>query len=469
MPPLTSTGGSPATATSVIQGTNAAWGETRPPLKKSGVSGLLVAGAVLVPLIGAGAWWVLRPHSDASPSPDSSVTAVSGAQPGPSAPVQPPVPPPALEPPAVTPPPAPPPSEVLAPAPVDKPVTSHAPAAARKGATPASAKPSTRPAVAAPRAGRGRAGTGRGSTAARAGSDTQTCCGRSQEAQHGGTTLMRLPLRRSRVMWLGSMVVGSVSFAAGPAAAQDPAARAQAVQLFDAADKLMHDGQISAACPKYAASMKLDPQLGALLHLADCYAKNGQVASAWGSFREAEEMARMKNDDRASYAKEQAAQLEPRLSHLTVLVPDSANLQGLEVRVDGSPISSGAWSLPSPVDRGPHNVEARAPGHQPWSSTVKVTGDGHSSRDPDAQRIDGSRSRCRCWHYAASRRWRARGSAARRQRLADSHARLGRHRCGRREHRPWRGVLGPEGQQARPTQQCLPDAPQLQRRPKTAS
>lgn len=191
---------------------------------------------------------------------------------------------------------------------------------------------------------------------------------------------MRLPLRRSPATWLGTMAAGVVSLAAAPAAAQDPAARAQAVQLFDAADKLMHDGQVSAACPKYAASMKLDPQLGALLHLADCYAKNGQVASAWGSFREAEEMARMKNDERASFAKDQAAALEPRLSHLTVVVPDSANLQGLEVRVDGSPLTSGAWSLPSPVDRGPHSVEARAPGHQPWSSSVTVSRDAQEVR-----------------------------------------------------------------------------------------
>ena len=191
---------------------------------------------------------------------------------------------------------------------------------------------------------------------------------------------MRFSLRLPRAAWLASSLMGVVSLAAAPALAQDPAARAQAVQLFDAADKLMHDGQISAACPKYAASMKLDPQLGALLHLADCYAKNGQVASAWGSFREAEEMARMKNDDRASYAKDQAAQLEPRLSHLTVLVPDSANLQGLEVRVDGSVVTSGAWSLPSPIDHGSHRVEARAPGRQTWSTSVNVTGDAQEAR-----------------------------------------------------------------------------------------
>ena len=191
---------------------------------------------------------------------------------------------------------------------------------------------------------------------------------------------MRFSLHPTRATWLGSAALGVVALSAAPAAAQDPAARAQAVQLFDAADRLMAAGQISAACPKYAASMKLDPQLGALLHLADCYAKNGQVASAWGSFREAEEMARMKNDDRASFAKDQAAQLEPRLSHLSVVVSDAANLQGLEVRVDGSPLTSGAWSSATPIDGGSHGIEARAPGHQTWSSSVNVTDEAQDVR-----------------------------------------------------------------------------------------
>jgi hypothetical protein len=162
---------------------------------------------------------------------------------------------------------------------------------------------------------------------------------------------------------------------ASAASAQDPAAKASAGQLFDEADKLMAAGNVSAACPKYAASMKLDPQLGALLHLADCYAKNGQIASAWGSFREAEEMARNRGDERANLAREQAAALEPRLSRLLVTVPQEANIPGLEVRVDGAPITQGAWGVATPIDPGSHGVEARAPGYETWSSSIDVTGE----------------------------------------------------------------------------------------------
>lgn len=173
-----------------------------------------------------------------------------------------------------------------------------------------------------------------------------------------------------------TLAVATLSFVpASIAAAQESAAKASAVQLFDEADALMAQGNVAAACPKYAASMKLDPQLGALLHLADCYAKNGQLASAWGSFREAEEIARNRGDERAALAKEQAALLEPRLSRLTVVVPAEASLPGLEVRVDGAPIMQGAWSVATPIDSGSHGIEARAPGYDAWSTSIDVTGE----------------------------------------------------------------------------------------------
>jgi hypothetical protein len=165
----------------------------------------------------------------------------------------------------------------------------------------------------------------------------------------------------------------------GHARAQAAADKAGAVQLFDEGDRLMRLGKTAEACPKYAASMKLDPQLGALLHLADCYAKAGKLASAWGSFREAEEMARLKGDERAALAKEQAAKLEPRLSHLMLMVP-SAHPSGLEVRVDGTPLTEGVWGTATPIDPGPHQIEARAPDFETWSSTFEASGDSSSIR-----------------------------------------------------------------------------------------
>src|SRR5262245_753369 len=83
---------------------------------------------------------------------------------------------------------------------------------------------------------------------------------------------------------------------AARAQAPDPSARALAVQLFDQAESLSAERRFAEACPKYAESYRLDPQLGALIHLADCLEQNGQLASAWGSFRDAAELATKRGD-----------------------------------------------------------------------------------------------------------------------------------------------------------------------------
>ncbi len=184
--------------------------------------------------------------------------------------------------------------------------------------------------------------------------------------------------RRRRVL-AGVSALFAVGLGHASAHAQGSADKATAVQLFDEGDRLIRLGKVNEACPKFAASHKLDPQLGALMHLADCYEKNGQLASAWGSFREAEEMARLRNDERAALAKEQVAKLEPRLSHLMLMVP-STHPAGLEVRVDGTLLTAGAWGTATPIDPGPHQIEARAASYEAWSSTFEAAGDGSSVR-----------------------------------------------------------------------------------------
>jgi hypothetical protein len=164
-----------------------------------------------------------------------------------------------------------------------------------------------------------------------------------------------------------------------PALAHAQSSAQDAVQLFDEAERLMQAGRVGDACPKYAASMQLDPQLGALLHLADCYEKNGQLASAWSSFRRAEDMAQKRGDDRLSLAREYAARLEPRLSRVSVVVAEPTTAQ-LEVRLDGRVIAPAGWNTSSPIDAGRHLLEARAPGHEAWTTTVSIVGEQQQAR-----------------------------------------------------------------------------------------
>jgi hypothetical protein len=179
---------------------------------------------------------------------------------------------------------------------------------------------------------------------------------------------------------LGLLPLALASFSPALARAQgDATSRALAVQLFDEAEALLEQQKVAQACPKYAESYRLDPQLGVLIYLAECYEKNGQLASAWGSFREAEEIARRRGDGRGDHARERAGALEPRLSYLVIKVPEGARVAGLEVLRDGALLAPVLWGSRAAIDAGTHRVEARARGHKPWQVEVVVSKEGSAT------------------------------------------------------------------------------------------
>jgi hypothetical protein len=167
-----------------------------------------------------------------------------------------------------------------------------------------------------------------------------------------------------------ALLVGAAPFTAKAQA--DAGSRALAVQLFDEAELLFESGNFAEACPKYGESYRLDPQLGALLHLAECFEKNQQLASAWGSFREAEEMAHRRSDPRADIARDRASALEPKLSYLVVKVPPAAQVPGLTVSRNGTAVPKVLWGSRAAVDAGTYRLEARAPGYEPWRKEIAV-------------------------------------------------------------------------------------------------
>jgi hypothetical protein len=163
----------------------------------------------------------------------------------------------------------------------------------------------------------------------------------------------------------------------GPADASNAAA-AQA--LFDDAVKLMEAGRFGEACPKLAASEKLDPGAGTLLNLGTCYEKNGQTASAWATYQEAESTAtRAGHADWAERAHAHVVALEPRLERLLIAVPKENVVTGLKVTRDGVVLDDAAWGAPIPLDPGKHEVRAVAPHKRSWSTTVDLKTEGSLS------------------------------------------------------------------------------------------
>jgi hypothetical protein len=148
----------------------------------------------------------------------------------------------------------------------------------------------------------------------------------------------------------------------------------QAEALFRQGRELLKQGKISEACESFEASQRLETGIGTLLNLADCRAKNGQLATAWALFLRAAELAQVTPNEerRAKAARRFAAELEPRLPYLTVSVPDDSKVDGLEITLNGDPLDRGLWNVGVPMDPGQHVVEGQAPGHEPWSTTVTV-------------------------------------------------------------------------------------------------
>jgi hypothetical protein len=156
---------------------------------------------------------------------------------------------------------------------------------------------------------------------------------------------------------------------AAPAAPEKAAAEA----LFDEGAALVEKGDFASGCEKLAASHELDPALGTLLRLGDCYDRLGKTASAWATFKQALAMARASSQpDREALASERVTDLESRLSRVKLLVEAPAEVDGLQIQLGGVVIPRASWGSPLPVDPGIQKVEASAPGYQPWSTDLDV-------------------------------------------------------------------------------------------------
>ena len=164
----------------------------------------------------------------------------------------------------------------------------------------------------------------------------------------------------------------ALALASGAARAEtrDPLA---AEALFDEARNLMKEGRYDEACPKLEASQRLDPGVGTLLNLGDCYEHVGRTASAWLRFREAASAALSAGQtEREQIARGRAAALEGKIAKLVVRAP-ARPAESLQITRDGTPVDPALWGEPVPVDPGPHAIEASAPHKKAWHATVDVT------------------------------------------------------------------------------------------------
>jgi hypothetical protein len=137
-------------------------------------------------------------------------------------------------------------------------------------------------------------------------------------------------------------------------------ARIAAADSGETADQALKRGQaaykagrVHEACDAYATSDKLAASLDTELMLASCYEQDGKPVTAAKLYRAVAEKA---GDRKATIAK--AAKLEAKAPRLRFAInPMPA---GIVVKVDGVEVSA---TEDVPVDLGPHEVTASAPGY----------------------------------------------------------------------------------------------------------
>lgn len=179
---------------------------------------------------------------------------------------------------------------------------------------------------------------------------------------------------RTRILALGlaASTAASIALAAAPARAQGAEDKAAAEALFDEGKRLFLQKKYAEACPRLESSQRLDPGIGTLLYLADCYEGLGRVASAWATFREAASGAHTAGQaDRERIARARAALLEPKLFKLTFAVAGTPP-QGLKIRRNDVEVRKELWGVPVPIDPGAHTIEVTAPGKKPWTTKLDI-------------------------------------------------------------------------------------------------
>jgi hypothetical protein len=183
---------------------------------------------------------------------------------------------------------------------------------------------------------------------------------------------------------LGWIVAAAVA-ATAPRAHADSSSRNKdavlAETLFREGRALLESGQTSKACVKLTESYRLDARTGTLMNAAACHEMEGKLATAWAEFLEAARLARARGGAEGAKleetAKARAAQLEPRMHRVLLVIADPAS--DLSIRLDERDLPAAAWSTRMPVDDGAHVLEARRPDHASYQYRFDTRGPGEST------------------------------------------------------------------------------------------
>jgi hypothetical protein len=183
---------------------------------------------------------------------------------------------------------------------------------------------------------------------------------------------------------LVTAILGTIVVVACPGAVAAQPVDTQADLLFEQGRDLLIAGEYAEACAAFDASQKIAPAITTLVNQASCREKNGQLASAWSLFVEAERQTRESTNESTNesnnestrklhrLAVDRTARLEARLSTLTINVPADRRIGGLEILRNGDRVHPEVWNEAVPIDGGTYTVTVRVPGSPDRSVAITV-------------------------------------------------------------------------------------------------
>jgi hypothetical protein len=187
--------------------------------------------------------------------------------------------------------------------------------------------------------------------------------------------------RHLRGRSLGVLALLAAGLGHRDALAQSAQERSLADSLYREGKRLLAADKVSEACRKFEESYRLDKTGGTLINLADCHEREGKLATAYGEFQGALELAQQsKRPERVKYAEKKLAALEPLLPKLTLVMQKRP--EGVTISIDGANVGSGALGSSLPVDPGRHVIRVSAPKHEPFEEVVQI------SRPAEVKRVD---------------------------------------------------------------------------------
>lgn len=114
----------------------------------------------------------------------------------------------------------------------------------------------------------------------------------------------------------------------------------ETLRLFEQGRALVKDGKYEQAIPKFLESIAIEPTVGALLNLGDCYERLGKPASARRRFLEAADLAGESDATRGAEARARAAKLADSVGWVVLARRVHPEAGEPKITIDGESVPS---------------------------------------------------------------------------------------------------------------------------------